>query len=152
MLQDNVFLRSEGDRWFVRNRSALDGFDAGADLPLRLMSLYNMRPECVVEIGAANGFRLAEIHRHSGARVIAVEPSAQAIAQGKAAFPSVSFVRAAAHSIPLRQNFDLVIVNFVLHWIDRILFRVKISPARMLAATNSERRKTRLVCSAGLSP
>ena len=105
MRQDNVFMRSEGDRWFARNRSALDGFDAGADLPLRLMSLYNLRPESVVEIGGANGFRLAEIHRHCGARVVAVEPSAQAIDEGKAAFPSVSFVRAAAHSIPLPAKF-----------------------------------------------
>lgn len=124
MLQDNVFTNSEGDRWFARNRSALNDFDAAADLPLRLLSLYDLRPECALEIGAANGFRLAEIHQRTGARVIAVEPSARAILEGKAAFPSVRFVRGAAHSIPLRQEFDLVIVNFVFHWIDRTnLFR-----------------------------
>jgi SAM-dependent methyltransferase len=124
VLQDNVFTHSEGDRWFARNRSALNDFDAAADLPLRLLSLYDLRPECALEIGAANGFRLAEIHQRTGARVIAVEPSAQAILEGKAALPSVRFVRGAAHSIPLRREFDLVIVNFVFHWIDRAnLFR-----------------------------
>lgn len=120
MLQDNVFLRSEGDRWFARNRGALERFDANADLPLRLMSLYDLRPERALEIGAANGFRLAAIHRRSGARVVAVEPSAQAISEGKAAFPTVRFVRGTAHALPLRESFDLVIVNFVFHWIDRV--------------------------------
>jgi len=120
VLQDNVFMQSEGDRWFARNRSALNEFDAVADLPLRLLSLYDLRPASALEIGAANGVRLAEIHRRTGARVVAVEPSAQALIEGKVAYPSVSFVRGAAHSIPLQQNFDLVIVNFVFHWIDRI--------------------------------
>jgi SAM-dependent methyltransferase len=31
----------------------------------------------------------------------------------------VEFVRGLAHSIPLRDPFDLIIVNFVLHWTDR---------------------------------
>ena len=120
MLQDNVFLRSEGDRWFARNRGALERFDADADLPLRLMGLYDLRPERALEIGAANGFRLAAIHQRGGARVVAVEPSTQAISEGKAAFPSVRFVRGTAHALPLRESFDLVIVNFVFHWIDRV--------------------------------
>jgi len=117
--QDNVFLDSEGDRWFARNRGALQAFDAGADLPLRLLSLYDLRPERVLEIGAANGFRLAEIQRRTGARAVAVEPSAQAINDGRNEFPSIQFIRGTAHSIPLEDVFDLVIVNFVFHWIDR---------------------------------
>lgn len=119
MLQDNVFSQSEGDRWFARNRSALEGFDAAGDLSLRLMDLYDLRPDSTLEVGAANGFRLAEIHRRTGARVTAVEPSAQAVAEGKRKFPFVAFVRGVAHSIPLHDCFDLVIVNFVLHWVDR---------------------------------
>jgi len=119
VLQDNVFLDSEGDRWFARNRGALQAFDAGADLPLRLLSLYVLRPECALEIGAANGFRLAEVQRRTGARAVAVEPSEQAIDDGRKAFPSIQFIRGTAHSIPLKEVFDLVIVNFVFHWIDR---------------------------------
>jgi SAM-dependent methyltransferase len=119
VLQDNVFTRSEGDRWFERNRKALNGFDAGADLPLKLLDLYGLRPERVLEIGAANGFRLAAIHASTGADVVAVEPSGEAILNGKASFPFVTFVRGTASSVPLRETFGLVIVNFVFHWIDR---------------------------------
>jgi SAM-dependent methyltransferase len=112
-------MQSEGDRWFERNRAALSRFDAGADLPMKLIDLYGLRPESVLEIGAANGFRLAAIHTRTAARVVGVEPSAQAILEGKASYPFVSFVRALAYAVPLRQRFDLVIVHFVFHWIDR---------------------------------
>jgi SAM-dependent methyltransferase len=120
VLQDSIFERSEGDCWFERNRQALNAFDAEADLPLKLISLYNLRPERVLEIGAANGVRLAAIHERTGANVVAVEPSTQAILNGEANFPSVTFVRGTASSIPLQNWFDLVILNFVFHWIDRV--------------------------------
>jgi SAM-dependent methyltransferase len=119
VLQDDVFTSFEGDRWFARNRTALNEFNAAADLPLKLMDLYDLCPERVAEIGAANGFRLAAIRARTGAAVVAVEPSAEAVRAGKRSFPSVGFVRGTATSVPLRGSFDLVIVNFVFHWIDR---------------------------------
>jgi SAM-dependent methyltransferase len=120
MLQDKIFLQSEGDRWFARNCDALSAFDADADLSLRLMKLYGLRPGSVLEIGAASGFRLAAIQRRTGARCVAVEPSAEAIRTGKGNFPSVNFVRGTADAVPLDECYDLVIVNFVFHWIDRL--------------------------------
>ena len=38
---------------------------------------------------------------------------------GKASFPFITFIRGTASAVPLRESFDLVIVNFVFHWIDR---------------------------------
>src|SRR6185503_8283483 len=64
--------------------------------------------------------RLAAIHRVTGARTLAVEPSAQAIQDGLANFPFVTFVRGTADAVPLHESYDLVIVNFVFHWIDRL--------------------------------
>jgi len=119
VLQDNLFTDFEGDRWFERNRRALNAFDASADLPLKLIELYGLSPEHVLEVGAANGFRLAAIHQRTGAEAVAVEPSAQAVLNGKASFPFITFIRGTASAVPLRNAFDLVIVNFVLHWIDR---------------------------------
>ena len=118
--QDNIFARSEGDRWFERNAKALQCFNPTEDTPLKLMQFYGVSPRSVLEIGAANGFRLAEIQRRSGARAVGVELSHQAIADGRARFPLVTFVRGAANSVPLQEVFDLVIVNFVFHWVDRI--------------------------------
>jgi SAM-dependent methyltransferase len=119
VLQDNLFSDFEGDRWFERNRRALNAFDASADLPLKLIGFYDLLPERVLEVGAANGFRLAAIHERTGAQAVAVEPSAQAVLNGKASFPFITFIRGTASAVPLREAFDLVIVNFVFHWVDR---------------------------------
>lgn len=118
--QGAVFAAFEGDAWFRRNAAALVDFNPVADLPLRLLDLYGIRPTAVVEVGAANGYRVAELRRRTGARAVAVEVSEEAIRDGIARHPEVEFVRAAAVSVPLRGPFDLVIVNFVFHWVDRL--------------------------------
>jgi SAM-dependent methyltransferase len=118
--QDEIFSTLEGDKWFERNKAALEQFDPEADFPLRLMQLYHLHSHRVLEIGAANGFRLAAIAERYGARVVAIEPSLEAIQDGKARYPCVEFVQSAACTIPLQELFDLIIVNFVFHWIDRV--------------------------------
>ncbi len=117
--QDGIFEATEGDKWFERNKSCLTTVDPERDLPLKLLDLYNLRPRSVLEVGASNGFRLARISERYGAEVTALDPSAEAIADGRARFPRVRFVRGSAYAIPLSRLFDLVIVNFVFHWIDR---------------------------------
>lgn len=117
--QDQIFASNESDKWFERNRDALKGFDPEDDFPLKLIELYHIQPDNVLEVGAANGSRLAVISELYNARVVAVEPSVEAILNGKTRFPRVEFIRAGASAIPLLELFDLIIVNFVFHWIDR---------------------------------
>ncbi len=117
--QDQIFAAFEGDKWFERNKADIERFDPGSDIPLKLTDLYSLRPQKVLEVGAANGFRLATIHERYNARVVAVEPSARAIRDGKTRFPCVDFIRAEAYAIPLQELFDFIIVNSVFHWIDR---------------------------------
>ena len=117
--QDQLFGSVEGNSWFRRNEQALSLFDPAADLPLKTIDLYQLKPKSVIEVGAANGFRLAEIARRYNSRVVAVEASVEAINDGKRKFPHIEFVSGLAKSIPVEESFDLAIVNFVFHWIDR---------------------------------
>ncbi len=117
--QDQIFAASEADAWFERNKSALAAFRPEDDLPLRALDLYGVRPKRVVEVGASVGARLAHLAEKHKAKAVAVEPSGKAIAEGKAKFPKVEFIQAGAKSVPLQETFDLVIVNFVFHWMDR---------------------------------
>ncbi len=117
--QDQAFADFEGDNWFKRNRKALECWDPTKDLPLRVIELYQLRPASVLEIGAANGFRLEEIRKRWGSRVVAVDPSAEAIRDGAKRFPSVEFHRGRAAAVPLREHFELIVVNHVFHWIER---------------------------------
>lgn len=117
--QDEIFLKFEGDNWFERNKEFLEQ-KLKNDVPLKLIELYNIKPKTVLEIGAANGFRLAEIHKRYGSQTIALEPSKKAIEDGKRKFPFIKFIRSTAEINPLDNEFvDFVIINFVFHWIDR---------------------------------
>jgi SAM-dependent methyltransferase len=132
--QGEVFARSECDRWFSRNKTALESLDIRNDFPLKVMELYRLRPRRVLEIAAANGYRLAAIAERTGAEVVAVELSAEAIRDGKSKFPNVEFVRAPAHAIPLEKPFDLVIVNGLFYIVDRAqLLRAIAEIDRLLA-------------------
>ncbi len=119
--QDKLFAGSEGDQWFLRNQQALERFDPETDVLLKLMDLYHLHPRKALEVGAANGSRLAAIAARHGSKVTAVEPSSEAIRHGKASFSTVEFVKGTAASIPIprHESFDLIIVNSVFHWIDR---------------------------------
>lgn len=117
--EERTFQASEGDRWFERNRKSLSHPAADDDRILRLLDLYGLRPSSVLEIGAANGYRLAAIAGRAPCRAVAVEPSRLAIEDGRTRFPCVEFHEGLAHELPTRDIFDLVIVSFVLHWVSR---------------------------------
>jgi SAM-dependent methyltransferase len=122
MIQDSVFAEHEGNQWFERNSAALSHADRLRHDPvLRLIDLAGLMPVQVLEIGASNGYRLQTLHTTYGCAATAVEPSLAAINDGRARYPAIRFVQGVANDIPLAatERFDLVIVNFVLHWIDR---------------------------------
>jgi len=115
--QDKIFFECEGNNWFTRNKESLkpDG-----DLPIFLMEIYNIKPRCVLEVGASNGYRLAEIYKKFKAEVYAVDPSQNAIKDGEKEFPFIIFQRATMETMQYERHFfDLIIVNSVFHWIDR---------------------------------
>ena len=123
MTQDDVFLKGEGDAWFRRNREALG--DAAAlrhDWPLTLIEQLEARPRIrsVVELGCSNGWRLARLQALlPDARLVGVDASAAAVADGVRRHPGLDLRQGALADVPLYEQFDLTIVFFVLHWIDR---------------------------------
>lgn len=125
MSQHTAFVAGEADAWFARNRHVLSPDElAGHDPVLKLIEPLRLTPaSAVLEVGASNGYRLAALRRRSGAAVTAVEPSEQAIADGRQRFPEVGFIRGLAHELTELPDaaFELVIVHFVLHWVDRAM-------------------------------
>lgn len=117
--QDEIFEASEGDRWFERNAAALGRLDPDNDRVIRVLDLYGIRPRRALEIGAANGFRLAAIAQRYGTVAVGIEPSAKAVLDGRSRFPGITLHQGLAHRLPIESEFDLVILNFVLHWVGR---------------------------------
>jgi SAM-dependent methyltransferase len=74
-----------------------------------------------LELGCSNGWRLGRLREAFGKhrRYVGVDPSFEALALGKSEQPGVEFHRGMLSDVPLRDRFGIVIVNFVLHWVDR---------------------------------
>ncbi len=116
--QEAAFLNGEGDQWFKRNAAMLSE-DVREDPALWLIEQYGLKPKKVLEIGCSNGWRLAALQKKYGSTCVGVDPSMEALRDGAARFPALTLKRGLASDIPLKETFDLVVINFVMLWIAR---------------------------------
>lgn len=119
MSQESIFLEGEGDAWFERNKDKLA--NSKRDIPFDLIEMYAPTPNRVLEVGCANGFRLNKIQQKWSSECWGIEPSLKAIWHGEESYPGIRFECGTAQDgFRFEYNdFDLVIVNFVLHWVSR---------------------------------
>jgi len=119
--QEKAFRDGEGDAWYRRNREHLD--ERREDWATRIIGgIANMGAVArVVELCFSNGWRLARLRPlfPEGCVFAGVDASAEAVADGRRRFPQLELTRGVLSSVPLEQPFDLLIVNFVLHWAGR---------------------------------
>lgn len=116
------FDHADADAWFHRNAAALTPEHPDYIAPvLERLGLLQDHGLHVMEVGAANGWRLAALAaRYPTNRYTAVELSAEAAAAGAAQFGAVSFLTGAAHQVPAGPaSVDVLILSFVLHWVAR---------------------------------
>jgi len=118
MNQDQVFQQFEADNYFQRNRNTSKPKD---DIVTYILDLYDLvNPNSsVLEVGAANGYRLAQLHQKIGCKVHGVEPSPAAVADAQKQFPFIKFSCATAAEMSLQEKFDIIIIHGVFCWIDR---------------------------------
>ncbi len=120
MDQETVWVNGEGDNWFLRNKATLNSWQAENDLPLQLIKMFRIVPKKALEVGCANGYRLVAIAQQYGASCYGVDPSAEAIQDGKHRYPFIHLSRGVASELPFQDGeFDLVVINFVFHWLAR---------------------------------
>lgn len=118
--QKDIFLEGEGDAWWRRNQNEgsviLDHFD-------RAILQRVSTPSSVLEIGTADGRRLARIINElpGQIRALGVDPSAEAIGNARERFPLIDFEIGTADAIPTQAQFELVILGFCLYLCDRNL-------------------------------
>jgi len=118
MKQDEVFFAGEGDAWFHRNQAALGKH---VDWPSRMFDMLENKADIhdVIELGCANGWRLHGLAKTIKGQLVGVDASKEAIRDGQSRFPHLQLHHGLLTNLPIESAFDLVIVNFVLHWIDR---------------------------------
>ena len=112
MKQSDIFAESEGDAWLERNRALV-----GRDPVGEAIDDLGIKPQCVLEIGCANGWRLAALRGKFDCEVHGVEPSMQGCIE--AATRGVPVWRCTAESLPAgNEAYDLVIYGFCLYCTD----------------------------------
>jgi SAM-dependent methyltransferase len=135
--QEKVFSGGEGDAWFGRNRSRLGAHPL--DWPTKLIESIDSRASmrAVGELGCSNGWRLSGLRGMFSpeCRFSGMDASGEAIAAGSEAYPGLDLRHGVLSQVPFRSPFDLVIVNFVLHWIDRELLATCVSEIDRLVAS-----------------
>ncbi len=137
MKQRDIFLSSEGDRYFARNplsRERLAEY-ARSDPVLQILRARELQSRNALEVGAASGWRLA-LMREAGMLEfsVALDPSMDALRAGREEFSEVRHLQGTADRLPFRDaSFDLLIYGFCLYLCDREdLPRIVSEAARIL--------------------
>lgn len=119
MTQRDAFLAGEADAWFERNRHALR--PTRDDPVLRLLGEEGVRPASALEVGCANGWRLGQMTALGTTRRVGVDASIAAIEAGQQSWGTLDLRYGHAADPPIHdgETFELVILSFVLHWLDR---------------------------------
>jgi len=133
MKQKDFFLKSEGDKWFERNRDKIvNKLIQGQDVVVT--QLLDLPPplERILEIGCSNGYRLEWLNKILNCECKGIEPSAKAVEEARK--KGLDVQQGTADSLPYPSNyFDVVIFGFCLYLCDREdLFKIAYEADRVL--------------------
>lgn len=116
---------AEANAWFRRNRDRLGADDPVSDMIAR----NNIEPKRVLEIGCANGWRLAKLCRKYDCRGAGIDASSEAIEDGKKQFAEIDMMllqgvfpyAVQQGNLPLifESRADVIICGFFLYLADR---------------------------------
>ena len=136
MKQKNIFLKSEADAWFDRNKENLSRRNFEDDNIVRAISDISKSSSNtmlkILEIGCGGGERLNYISNSINCSVSGVDPSLDAVNHCK--LNNIDAIVGAADSLIHKDNtFDIVIFGFCLYLCDRgDLFRISTEADRVL--------------------
>jgi ubiquinone/menaquinone biosynthesis C-methylase UbiE len=131
--QKEIFQASEADRWFERNRAS-EAKSGSSNEVADLLRQIELRPRKVLEIGCSNGFRLNQIREAFDCECHGIDPSAEAIEDGRRKFPALSLATGTADALDFEDTaFDTIIFGFCLYLCDRRdLFKIAFEADRCL--------------------
>lgn len=132
--QKKIFIKSEGDQWFYRNRESYDSLNCQNDKIINILKTLELSPKKVLEIGCSNGSRLNLIQATFNAKCQGIDPSCKAIEDGEMKFPEIALNVGTADCLSFADNsFDTVILGFCLYLCDRKdLFKIAYEVDRCL--------------------
>jgi ubiquinone/menaquinone biosynthesis C-methylase UbiE len=130
--QTQLFNEGEADAWFKRNKHAYDR--CAENTTINLLKAIELTPRSILEIGCSNGTRLQQMRDAFSCDCFGIDPSAQAIEDGRNAYKELQLRTGTADALPFADNsFDTVIFGFCLYLCDRKdLFKIAFEADRVL--------------------
>jgi ubiquinone/menaquinone biosynthesis C-methylase UbiE len=134
MSQKKNFTKSEGDKWFDRNKSVMGKSEDKSLSVLNVITNNQLQPTSVLEIGCANGFYLNELQLAFNCKTYGIDPSKMAINEGKKRFPSLNLKVGTSDELNFKnEQFDLIIFGFCLYLSEpKDLFKIAYEADRCL--------------------
>ncbi|MDA8141185.1 MAG: class I SAM-dependent methyltransferase [Desulfobacteraceae bacterium] len=139
MKQKEIFLQSEGDAWFERNRQKVANRDyqkddpmAAAILEISTTASTQNKDLHILEVGCGSGGRLAWLANTLRCKVYGIDPSAKAIEQ--AVKNDIEAKVGTAEVLPFESSsMDILVFGFCLSLCDQQdLFRIAMEADRVL--------------------
>lgn len=113
MKQKDAFMEREGDAWFDRNHDKLGQYDPVTPV----IDELHLKPTKVLEVGCANGWRLARLRPKFSCEVYGIDPSMKAATDG-ARFRVPIWQMTASTLLVGKKPYDLIIYGFCLYLTD----------------------------------
>jgi len=132
--QKDIFLSSEGNAWYQRNKSYFESQGENNDLVFDFILAQKITPKSVLEIGCADGRRLSIINKAFDANCNGIDVSSEAILSGSKKYQDINLKVGSAENLQFEDEyFDLVIFGFCLYLCDRKdLFKIAAEADRVL--------------------
>lgn len=134
MKQKSVFMENEADAWYERNKLCINKKSVKNDPIFMALQSINFKPKRILEIGCANGWRLAQFSEHYDANCYGIDPSKKAIEDGVQCYPALQLSVGTADHLPKIDPVDLIIFGFCLYLCDpQDLFKIAANSDHLLA-------------------
>lgn len=134
MKQKSVFMKEEADAWYERNKFCINQKSLSNDPIFIALQNIGYQPKRILEIGCANGWRLAQLANYYGATCYGIDPSQVAIEDGAKIYPELNLSVGTADGLPDIKPVDLIIFGFCLYLCDpQDLFTIAANSDRLLA-------------------
>lgn len=117
MLNKAIFLESEADAWFDRNKNSIN--EDNFNKMFKSLEDLKIHPRKILEIGCSDGKRSAFLNQKFNAECWGIDPSQKAIQWAKKIHPNCHFIQGTADSLNFEnESFDLIILSFCLYLCD----------------------------------
>lgn len=126
MQQKDIFLKSEGNQWFQRNKNSSNK----ASKSYEFYKKYIKNGYKVLEIGCSIGNNLDFFQQYYNCEGYGIDPSKDAIEEGKEKFKNLNLMVGTSDKLEFEDEyFDFVIFGFCLYLVDRKLLLKSICEA-----------------------